>query len=134
MLELHWTLYAIAAGVAWATLAYWRPGSVALALSWVIAQVWWLYTGEYLPFGLYRVLDVMVIAAMFIQSRHVLDWLILAIFPVQWLAYNWQDEVSAWWFLWALALVQMILAGPWPARRKIGGAFKSAPRRHYAGE
>lgn len=122
------------AGVAWASLAWWRPGSVALALSWLVAQAYFYYSGDYLPTRLYMVLDIGVICAMFLQSRLVQDWLIILIFPVQWTVYSWNDEVSAWWALWALALVQMICAGPWRSTQKIQGTVTHGPRRRHVGE
>lgn len=131
---LHWTLIVIAAGVAWAALAYWRPGSVMLAASWCIAQAWFYISGDQLPFTLYRVLDLLVIAAIFAQSRVALDWFILLIFPMQWWVYGWGDETAAWWTLWALATLQMLLAGPWPMQQRIKGSVSHGPRRQHAGE
>jgi hypothetical protein len=134
MPDVHWTLFAMAAGVAWAMLAWWRPGSVALAMSWIIAQVYYYQTGDDLPISLYRALDVMVICAIFSQARLRQDWLILGIFPVQWTVYTWDDPAAVWWTLWALALVQMICAGPWRSAQSIRGSVGHGPRRHHAGE
>ena len=131
---VHWTIYAMAAGVAWAILAYWRPGSVALAFSWIIAQVSFLHTGNSLPFELYRALDLMVIYTIFLQALLAQDWLILGIVPVQWTVYTWDDPVSAWWALWALAIVQMVCAGPWRSAQRIRGSIGHGPRRRHVGE
>lgn len=131
---LHWTLIVMAAGVAWAALAYWRPGSVALAASWCVGQFWYYKTGDQLPFALYLVLDAMVIVALFTQVRVALDWFVLSIFPMQWFAYTWDDPFVIWWFLWALALAQMVLAGPWPSQQSVKGSVTHGPRRSYAGE
>ena len=134
LLGVHWSMYVIAAGVAWAALAFWRPGSVALASSWIIAQVYAVKTGDSLPIELYRTLDALVIAALCLQSRVALDWFILSIFPLQWWVYSWSDEVTVWWILWALALAQMVLAGPWPMRQQVKGSVSHGPRRRYVGE
>jgi hypothetical protein len=134
MPDVHWTLFVIAAGVAWAALAWWRPGSVALAVSWLVAQVYYFQTGDSAPVELYRALDVVVVCAIFLQARLVQDWLILLIFPVQWMVYTWDDPVSAWWTLWALAIVQMVCAGPWPSAQKIKGSVSHGLRGRHVGE
>ncbi len=100
--------------VAWAALAGpWRRGSLALALSWGLGQVWWLATGDALPIGLYRVLDLAVVVTILTAPRSWLDWGILAGFAGQWWAYSNMAGVNQWWCLFWLALAQMALAGPW---------------------
>jgi hypothetical protein len=107
---------------------------VALAVSWLVAQVYYFQTGESVPVELYRALDLVVVCAIFLQARLVQDWLILLIFPVQWTVYTWDDPVSAWWALWALALIQMVCAGPWRSAQRIKGSVNHGPGRRYVGE
>lgn len=112
---MHWTLVTTCYLVAWAMAAGpWRLGSVALVAAWMVAQAWFCVTGEDTPVLLYYVLDVLVIAAVLHLRTSVLDWCVIALFPLEWWAYNALSGAERWWMLWALSSAQMILAGPWP--------------------
>ena len=130
---MHWTLAFMFAAVLWSLCAYWRKGSLALAASWIIAQAVWYATGDNVPIWLYVPLDAIVIASMIRWHSGFLDHLIVAIFPLQWMAYTWADPVEQWWTLWLLALCQFILAGPWRYTRQFNDPSPDRVRRHHAG-
>ena len=116
--------------VAWAAVAApWRRGSLALALSWAVGQVWWLSTGDALPVTLYRVLDIAVIAALFFSPRSRLDYIILAGFAGQWWAYSNMQGAAQWWTLFWFALAQMVAAGPWAQIQKARFSVSHGPMR-----
>lgn len=111
---MHWTLAVTCVLVAWAIVAGpWRLGSVALAASWMIAQTWFYCTGEAVPVKLYYLLDVYSIAVLILWRTTWSDWLIVALYPVEWYVYENLAGVDQWWILWALSGVQLMLAGPW---------------------
>lgn len=114
--------------VAWSIGAgFWRPGSFVLALSWGIAQVHYVLTGDSVPLELYWLLDMATIAALLVWHSSRLDWLILAIFPAQWWTYDALGGVEQWWTLWALSSVQFILAGPWPGLQRADSHYSHGP-------
>ena len=117
MFDYHWTVWVVLCCVVWASCAYWRPGSIALALSWVIAQTVWAVTGDQVPLWLYVPMDLIVIAVIYRFKSTRLDWLIIGCFPLAWQAYTWDDIVLQWWFLWGVMVFQLLLAGPWKAAR-----------------
>lgn len=114
---LHWTFWIVFACAIWSLSAYWRPASVALALSWGAAQAIWIYTGEQVPVWFYIPADLLVLVIIYHFRSSRLDWLIAACFPLAWQSYGWSDIVAQWWFLWAVMVFQLILAGPWRSTR-----------------
>lgn len=131
MLGLHWTALVAFGFAAWALSAYWRPGSIALALSWVSAQAVWYVTGDQVPVWFYLPADLIVLAVLLKFQTSRLDWIIAGCFPLAWQAYAWSDAVLQWWFLWAVMVFQLILAGPWKATRQITGSVSHGPGRPY---
>lgn len=112
---IHWTLLAMTALVGWAALGgLWRRGSLALAASWMLAQLWFVAKGVSTPVGLYWVLDPLVILAVIRWRSSWLDWVVLALFPAEWFFYLISDGSVQWWALFWLCGAQMLCAGPWP--------------------
>lgn len=127
---MHWTLAMIACFVAWAFVAApWRKGSLVLAVSWMAGQAVYIATGEAVPIWLYAPLDVVVLASVLYWRTTWLDWIIAAIFPLQWWAYFNLEGAGQWWVLWALAAVQMLAAGPWPNIYRALYSFTHGPLR-----
>ena len=125
---MHWTLVTTCYLVAWAIAAGpWRIGSIALVASWLVGQAWFCATGDALPIRVYLILDPLVIAAVLHWRGSWLDWVILAIFPLEWVAYDQPDVVRQWWTLWGLSSVQLLAAGPWPQIQRILSAVSHGP-------
>lgn len=113
-MHMHWTLIVTCVLAIWATAAGpQRLGSVALAVSWCYAQLWYCWSGEAVPILLYWLLDMFVIGAVLLWRESRLDWFILALFPVEWWVYDNLLGAERWWTLWALSGMQLIAAGPW---------------------
>lgn len=97
--------------------AMWRNWtSVALVCSWGICQSTFYLTGAILPLKLFFMLDVAVVAAIFIKSALAdyitkYDFVVLALFCAAWLCYvlNMQDWIK-FWFLWGIAALQLLVA------------------------
>jgi hypothetical protein len=106
--------------------------AAALVLSWVIGEAVYLITGNNIPLNFYLFCDISVIGVIYAKPRyrpcpsfdgalHQLrclilercptDRVVLAIFPLMWVAYA--AEISAyakWWSLWWLVLAQFAAA------------------------
>ena len=94
---MHWTLTVIGFAVAWALLGgLWRPGSIALAASWMAGQAFYVGTGNALPLALYAVLDPLVLYAIWRWHSSRLDWFIMASFPFQWATYVMATGAAQW--------------------------------------
>jgi hypothetical protein len=131
MTDLNWTALVMFGAATWAFSAYWRPGSLALALSWGAAQAVWYVTGEQVPIWFYIPADLLVLAILLKYQSSRIDWIIAGCFPLAWQAYAWDDAVLQWWFLWSVMVFQLILAGPWKATRKITGSVTHGPGGQY---
>jgi hypothetical protein len=126
---MHWTLALIAYLVLWAMAGgLWRRGSLALAGAWAIGQAYWAITGNSIPIGLYWPLDLVVIAAFLHWRTSKLDWLIIALFPLEWAIYFAETGAGQWWALWALTCIQLALAGPWPWVQRAAETYTHGPR------
>ncbi len=127
---MHWTLTVIGLAVAWALLGgLWRPGSIALAASWMAGQAFYVGTGNALPLALYAVLDPLVLYIIWRHHSSRLDWFIMACFPFQWATYVMVTGAAQWWILWITSLAQMVLAGPWPAMQRMLPLVSHGPLR-----
>lgn len=125
---MHWTLVTTCYLVAWAMAAGpWRLSSVALVASWMVGQAWFCATGDSTPVRLYLILDPLVIAATMHWRGSWLDWVVLALFPVEWWAYDRMSGVPQWWALWGLSSAQLLAAGPWPQVQRMFGSVSHGP-------
>lgn len=108
-----WLLYGVV--VFWLVPgAIWRPAALALLLSWFAGELAWEELHIYVPLKLYIAADACVIASVLARQRGATDWLILAIFPIEWVCYfTPMPERQQWFWLYWLVLMQFILAGPW---------------------
>lgn len=127
---MHWTLVTMACLVAWALAGgLWRPGSLALAASWLLAQAWYAVSGESAPIWLYVLLDPLVLGASWLWRASWLDWIIIGIFPLEWVTYVLLEGTDQWWCLFFLAAAQMLCAGPWPKLQNTLSSVTHGPMR-----
>jgi len=127
---MHWTLLVMCGLVVWAMSgALWRPGSLALAASWFVGQLWFAYTGNSTPIGLYLLLDPMVLLAVWFYRASILDWVIIGIFPLEWAIYATTEGIEQWFWLWYLAGAQMLCAGPWVQIQRASTSVSHGPLR-----
>lgn len=127
---MHWHTQLIACAVAFAALGgLWRPGSLALACSWVIGEAVARGSGNGLPISLYWVLDPLVFYIIWRYRASRLDWSILAVFAFQWATYAMDEGATQWWLLYWSALLQMVLAGPWPGTQRGRAWYTHGPLR-----
>lgn len=125
---MHWTLATTCVLIVWAMAAGpWRLGSIALAASWMIAQAWYCWSGESVPLLLYHLLDAVVIAAVLNWRGSWLDWIILALFPLEWWVYGQMTGTPQWWALWGLSSLQFVAAGPWPQVQRMWHTVSHGP-------
>ncbi|MDI7149877.1 hypothetical protein, partial [Klebsiella pneumoniae] len=96
--------------------------------SWAIGQAWWLWSGDSLPIGLYRALDIAVIAIILHYPKSAFDWAIVLLFGWQWWAYDKLAGAEQWWCLFWLALAQMVAAGPWKQVQRVLFSVSHGPR------
>ena len=116
---MHWTLALMILAVIWAASNNHIP-SLALVFAWCVGQAAWMITGDYIPAQTYMMADALVLAVIFKYGHRTSDLLIAGIFMFQWALYPYGDD--AWWPLYWLALLQMVLAGPvpdWPQFRRL---------------
>lgn len=127
---MHWTLLVTCCLVVWALGgAIWRPGSLALAASWIAAQYWYALSGDSVPVGLYLLLDPIVLLTVWFYRASWLDWVVIGVFPLQWLAYFVTEGTEQWWFLLCLAGAQLLCAGPWAQIQRASKSVSHGPLR-----
>ena len=127
---MHDHTIAMAIGACWAALGgLWRPGALALAMSWLIGEAIARATGNGLPILLYRMLDPIVIYIIWRWRSSRLDWFMLVGFAFAWATYTIQDGWLQWWILFWIALAQMVLAGPWPVMQRAMPRVSHGPLR-----
>lgn len=127
---MHWTLLVMCCLVVWALGgALWRPGSLALAASWCVAQMWYIYTADSTPLGLYLLLDPIVLLTVWFYRGSMLDWIIIAVFPLQWVTYVATEGIEQWWILLYLAGAQLLCAGPWAQIQRASKSVSHGPLR-----
>lgn len=86
----------------------------ALCLAWLSAQVVYLITGNSLPVEFYLYPDTFVLITILLvkPERSIADWIVAAIFPIQWIFYvAGIHDFYRWWILYFLALAQFLAAG-----------------------
>jgi len=131
-----WWQLAIYFGVTWALAASpWRPASGVLVGAWLVAELYSIYSCNSLPMELYVAADMAVLCAIVRWHTTKLDFAVAAIFPLMWGAYiassfDFAPTYVIWWVLWALAIVQFALAGPWPKAQRIDGAVSHGRLHH----
>jgi hypothetical protein len=119
---MHWTIILLYLVLLCWVLPVAPHEDVALALlgAWAAGEVVVRMMGDLLPVGFYFLFDAIVICFIVVDRRK-LPRLILCLYPVAWTAYVIIDDPRTQWFcLWAVTLVQFILAG-WQGRLKGSG-------------
>ena len=87
--------------------------ALVLAVAWGLGEVIAWTTGDKLPIWLYVLTDLCSIVFICKWATGK-DYLILAIYPSQWLAYiALKEPVPLWWCLYWLTMAQFVIAGPW---------------------
>lgn len=99
-----------------------RPVALALLIQWGAGELIFLTTGDYVPAHAYIPFDMAVIFAVLFLRSHWSDWLIIAPYPLVWWLYLQPETREQWIALYTIALVQFLIAGPWP---NIGRALQS---------
>lgn len=89
-----------------------NPTAAALVVAWAIPQGLWIAGGSNLPIGLFRLLDIGVIAIIFLKpERSKWDWRIIGIFGIEWCVYSANfTDFTEYWLLWALTILQFSCA------------------------
>lgn len=89
-----------------------NPTAAVLVVAWAIPQAAWLVGGSELPIGLYRMLDVAVVAIILLKPQRTgWDWAIIAIFAIAWVVYSAPlHPFYQWYLLWALTICQFAFA------------------------
>lgn len=132
---MHWTLVTTCCLVVWALAGgIWRPGSAALAASWMFGQLWYVLSGDSVPLGVYLLLDPLVVLAVVFWRASMLDWLIVAIFPLEWVIYFAMEGSEQWWLLFWCSSVQLLCAGPWPQLQKTLSSVSHGPLRQIGAD
>jgi hypothetical protein len=127
--DMHWTGHVLFSVV----LLWLLPGAVVsdtalvLAVAWGATEFCYLFTGNKWPTDFYRRLDLLS-AALISREPGTRKWLIIAAYPVEWLAYDHPVVRLGWWQGYWLVLTQFIIAGPWPAINRIGKKVLPSPR------
>lgn len=123
-----WTMFAIV--LLWlAPGSLWRRSALALLVQWSICEAQYRVTGDRSPMAVYIVGDCAVIAVVVLWRSHWSDWLIVACYPVVWWLYCTPETREQWIALYAIALVQFLIAGPWPNLARALHEFSHGPRR-----
>lgn len=122
-LPWHWT-----AQLTWLVVGFWlvpgallRASPVILAVAWALAEDEACRSGNPLPVERCVALDILSMAAIACLTKLKFnpdtrrDWVVAAFFPFMLAVYatDWTNR-EKWLVLWALALAQFIIAGPWP--------------------
>lgn len=134
---MHWTLQVLIAVSALClvgnavrakvTGSVYTPG-LAICGAWSVQQVWWWLAGGDNA-TLFLLCDTAIIALIFRSLPRPTEWLILALFPVEWACQAYGGGATAWWINWSAVLAQMVLGLPWPAFAPAKGLVTHGPLR-----
>lgn len=112
-----------------APASLWRPSALALLIQWSVGEAVYQLTGDFIPLPVYMVGDCAVIAVVYLWRSHWSDWLILAVYPVVFWLYTIPETRQQWISLYYLALVQFVLAGPFPQIQRAMALYSHGPMR-----
>ena len=134
MSYLGWIMYGTVA--LWlAPGSLWRPVAVALLAEWYIAEVNYLFFKDFEPLTIYYIGDAAVVFTVVFFHSHWSEWLILSPYPLVWWLYEQPETQAQWAALYWIALIQFILAGPWPqTQRVLGSNTHGSLKEHRYGE
>lgn len=96
-----------------APASFYRPVALALLLQFFICETSYLWWKDFTPLSLYVPTDMMVLGVALWFRKDWTDLAIIAILPVAWYLYTWQETQTQWMLLYSGVVAQFVLAGPW---------------------
>lgn len=94
--------------------------AAVLVGAWLFNMAAYLLDGTPLPIPSYILSDVVAVVLIMSWRTTLADYLVLGIYPICWVIYavgfaGMIEPVQQYWALYALALAQFVIAGPWPS-------------------
>jgi len=103
----------------------WRPVALALLLQWAIGEAIYMRAGVHVPVAYYFFTDIAVCVTALLWRSHPSDLWVISVYPVVWFFYTKPDN---WYPLYWIAVIQFIMAGPWPQLQNALSTYTHGPR------